>query len=33
MYHKSLLVLPTEEWQRDNVHHQWWQEMKGDWVV
>jgi len=29
----SLLVLPTEERQRHNLHHQWWQEMKWDWVV
>jgi len=28
-----LLVLPTEEWQWNNVHCQWWQETKGDWVV
>jgi len=36
MYHEnfpSLLVLPTEELQRDNVHCQWWQETEGNWVV
>jgi len=29
----SLLALPTEEWQRDNMHFQWRRETKEDWVV
>ena len=28
-----LLVLPTAEWQRDNMHFQWRRETKEDWVV
>jgi len=35
MYHENFQVcwLPTEEWQRDKVHCQWWQEMEENWMV